>query len=231
MAARVDRIRWSPKVGRPHIRRLYENDARGLVDERLIDEVGLTLLLRCRDILLVTRGEAHCPACGTVVRFRGGHRQPDVPVPCPTCAWQATYRAFHLSWRHHDLYGGNAVPAFETYVRGYPLARTARERLLVIDALIHSFHKSLKQAVTPHTRTAGENLIEGSKRQVVELLDTLAYGDAGAPETRAAKEQWRRERGGSGAGAMLGDGHDAPSETAPSASLGRSDALGPEQAR
>lgn len=118
-----------------------------------------------------------------MISFRGGHQYPDAPVACPTCARQTTYLAFHLSWRHHDLYGGNAVPAFETYVQGYPLAGTARERLLLIDALIHAFHSSLKQPVSAHSRRAGENLIEGSKRQVRDLLDTLAAGDTGRMES------------------------------------------------
>lgn len=122
--------------------------------------------------------------------FRGKNVRPDEPVPCPSCAWESTFARFHQSWQHRELWGGNALTAFRSYVATYPNARTYRDRLLLIDRLIHAFHVNVRETFN---RAAGENLIEGSKKQVLELLDTLAYGDAGQPETRAGKEQWRQE--------------------------------------
>jgi hypothetical protein len=46
-------IRWSPRVPQWKIQRLYESDAQGLLDEELLDDVGITLWLRCRDILTI----------------------------------------------------------------------------------------------------------------------------------------------------------------------------------
>lgn len=46
-------VRWSPRVPKGKIRRLYESDARGLLDDELLDDVGIALLLRCQDILMV----------------------------------------------------------------------------------------------------------------------------------------------------------------------------------
>ena len=57
----MEKISWSPKI-----RRLYQNDALGAVDEILVEDVGLGLLERCRSIWLVTRREVECPRCGTI---------------------------------------------------------------------------------------------------------------------------------------------------------------------
>ena len=48
------------------IRRLYETDAMGIVDEELLDDVGLSLCLRCQSILAVSdarNGKVRCPGC------------------------------------------------------------------------------------------------------------------------------------------------------------------------
>ncbi len=47
-------IQWAPKVRRDLIRRLYQNDAHGLVDDDLINAVGFALYQRCESILMVT---------------------------------------------------------------------------------------------------------------------------------------------------------------------------------
>jgi hypothetical protein len=61
-------IRWAPKVRQEQIWRLYQNDARGLIDEELIDEVGWALYSRCQSILWVTdRNRVPCPRCHHVI--------------------------------------------------------------------------------------------------------------------------------------------------------------------
>ena len=47
----VGDVRWASRVNPATIRRLYETDARGIVDEDLIDEVGFALYARCQSIL------------------------------------------------------------------------------------------------------------------------------------------------------------------------------------
>jgi hypothetical protein len=74
----------------------------------------------------------------------------------------------------------------ETYLHGYPLARTTEERMVCIDQLIHAFHISLQTG--GFNRSFANNLIEGSHDQVVELLDGLS-----AAPGRVDKEQWRAE--------------------------------------
>jgi hypothetical protein len=68
LAANVDLLRrfWAPRVPPHTIRRLYETDARGIVDEEQVDEVGYALYARCRSILRVTAAHGHhatCPRC------------------------------------------------------------------------------------------------------------------------------------------------------------------------
>jgi hypothetical protein len=185
------KFRWAPKVRPDKVWRLYQADARGIVDEALIDDVGVTLLLRCRSILMATAGEAECPHCGRTIPFAGMHTLPDVPVLCPGCGWETTYRRFHASWRHRELYGGNAVAAFRRFVEHYPHAAAPRQRMLLIDRLIHAFHVTLKGSVN---RAAVVNLIEGSTAQVLDLLERLAYGDGSTPGLGDTKAAWRAVR-------------------------------------
>jgi predicted RNA-binding Zn-ribbon protein involved in translation (DUF1610 family) len=210
------RIRWSPKVQQDKIRRLYETDARGLMDEHLVDEVGIALLLRCQSILMVVSGRVACPGCGKTF-VCAEHAAPDSPdgVRCPGCGWETTRRRYHDSWRHRDLWGANDGGAFAAFAERYPGAATPRERLLLIDRLLHVFHHNLKVNPTPH-RSAGNNLIEGGHNEVVRFLDSLTYGDGSTPELKQTHAGWRetarevmRFRGGLMPGMPIpGDGHD-----------------------
>ena len=61
---------WSPRVPKHKIRRLYQQDARGIQDDDLINEVGFALLARCESFLeanQAVRGRVSCPVCGGLV--------------------------------------------------------------------------------------------------------------------------------------------------------------------
>ena len=47
-------IEWSPRVSLAKIRELYVNEARGTVEDELIEEVGFGLLARCQSIMEYT---------------------------------------------------------------------------------------------------------------------------------------------------------------------------------
>lgn len=52
---------WSPRIPKHKVRRLYQLDAQGIQDYRLVDEVGDTLLSRCKSFIDANRavgGEA-----------------------------------------------------------------------------------------------------------------------------------------------------------------------------
>lgn len=60
----------SPRVPKEKLRKLYNNDAGGILDEELLDEVGITLYCRCESILTASdaaMGKVHCPSCGNLI--------------------------------------------------------------------------------------------------------------------------------------------------------------------
>lgn len=175
------KIHWAPKLRPERLGRLYQEESRGRLDDALVDDVGLALLLRCRSILHAMRNEVECPRCQTVFSMAGtgDHR------PCPAgCGWATTVAGYWQSKRHRDLNVANAHGPIEQFAARYPAARTPRAKLLLIDRLIHEFHWDAKLNVP--NRSAANNLLEGSHRQVIEFLDQLSGLEP------SAKTEWRQ---------------------------------------
>lgn len=202
-------LRWPGRVTKERLRRLYRSEAAGRLDEELLDEVGITLYLRCQAILDIeraqTEGLVRCPQCqreqreSWVRRQRPSRAHPDPTLHCPVCGWSLRWADYQRSYRRRQLNPGGAVDYFQAYVEGYPHCRSARDRMLAIDRLIHSFHYSLRQDPTLPTRPAAVNLIEGRLGDIVPFLDELTYGSDSPylAETRRAWEatmaRWARE--------------------------------------
>lgn len=186
----MEKITWAPKIRQAKIRQLYQNDARGITDEMLLEDVGLALLQRCHSIWLVTRREVECPRCGSVFPLCEPDSWKTLPgvqtCPLPGCGWETTAEAWHESWRHRELLGTAAMGAIETYLRDYPLANGVKGQMVCIDQLIHSFHISLQTGRL--NRSFANNLIEGSHDQVVEFLDRLSGITGGVN-----MEEWRAD--------------------------------------
>jgi hypothetical protein len=177
------RIQWAPKVRPFKIRQLYENDARGIVDEELIDEVGYALYARCESVWLVT--ERRCPECHEQCTKSEGKR----PIlACPACGWSASWESYKRSYKGKRIHGGRAYEFFLTYMDEFRRARGPRQKMLAIDRVVHALHESLDQV---WTTPASVNLIEGTRDEVIDFLDSLAYGDTADPAMRRRKEQWR----------------------------------------
>jgi predicted RNA-binding Zn-ribbon protein involved in translation (DUF1610 family) len=184
-------VRWAPRVNPQKIRRLYETDARGIVDEELIDDVGFALYSRCQSILTATEahaGRVQCPRCGAIV-LRPRDRDP--VLQCEQCAWQVRWRDYFKTYQDKHLHGGGAVAAFASYIEEFTRARSPRERMLAIDRLIHVFHCELVQ---DPVRSVGVNLIYGKNtREVTEFLNRLSYGEASTPELKETRAAWDRK--------------------------------------
>ncbi|NKB70475.1 MAG: hypothetical protein GKR89_25680 [Candidatus Latescibacteria bacterium] len=181
---------WAPRVAKRKIAELYLKDAKGLVDEELIDEVGYAILFRCESIVEASeaaRGRVACPQCRTV--FRRPTTSDDA-LRCSQCAWQSTWTAYKKSYQHKQLSGGGAEPFFKGYIEQFPKARTGREKMVMIDTLIHRFHGELRKSPT---RTAAVNLIEGKVTDVLAFLDDLTYGDHSAPGAKENLLAWREK--------------------------------------
>lgn len=195
-----DEIDWAPRVPKHKIRRLYESDARGLLDEELLDEVGIALYLRCQSILQVhdaQNGRVMCPRCAAQQRVSIIERPPrhgdirDVVLTCPICDWTITWGAYHASFKRRQLNAGGAVGAFRHYVRHYPQARTPQAKMLAVDQLIREFHYSLARLPDLPTRPVGVNLIEGQLTDVVMFLDDLSFGEDVGAERQAIRLKWQ----------------------------------------
>ncbi len=178
MDFRMEKIHWAPKVRQEKLWKLYQSDANGFLDEDLLSQVGYALLARCESIVLIDQGKVMCPRCGAIFFVRPCYTKGNTtPVACPTegCGWQVTGEEYDQSIRHRELHIGQAGPAFDAYLEAYPKAKTPQERMFAIDRLIHAFHWDLKLQLP--NRPAGNNLIEGSLDQVIDMLDRLTYGD------------------------------------------------------
>jgi transposase-like protein len=192
-------VRWAPRVTKEKLRRLYQTEAKGILDDELIDDVGYTLLLRCQSILDVTEAmyqrKVKCPRCALQGRTtkieRSGAR--DATITCPVCSWQVTWRDYQKTFKHKQLHGGGAVDAFKRYVEQFNLARTPREKIIAIDRVIHEFHYSNRNAPEQPTRPASVNLIVGDIGEVVAFLDELSQGEAVSPEVAANQTEWKQK--------------------------------------
>ena len=184
------RVSWAPKVAKAKIQRLYISDARGILDEDLLDEVGWALWSRCDSILTVTAahyGHVRCPACAGIIEHPGRWSDAD-RILCAACGWQMPWAAYHQTYRGKQLFGANAVGIFEAYHQAFPQCRAVKGKLLLIDQLIHAFH----QGLTEIGRPTAANLIEGSLKEVIQFLDGLTNGPASAAGLAGSHDAWRR---------------------------------------
>lgn len=163
---------WAPRVPQAKVRRLYEDDAAGLHDEELLDDVGYSLLARCEAFVAAVgavQGRAPCPRCGQIVAH--GHRRDEI-LRCP-CGWTLPWSQYFATIQHQQLSGAEPVLAqFRHYVETFPACVTPRAKMLAIDALIHGFHRSLSG---DPTRPVAVNLLEGRLHEVIAFLDALHH--------------------------------------------------------
>jgi hypothetical protein len=132
---------------------------------------------------MVSKDVVDCPRCG--VDFEINTVSKEAVTHCPTkgCGWQTTMLEYRQSWSKKRIWGANAIPTFEDYFNRYTPRLTYKEKIYLIDRLIHSFHWSLKEDLPG--RSAANNLIEGNHDQVVAFLDQLTGIDTDQ------KAKWR----------------------------------------
>lgn len=194
MAQRERPVVWAPRVRPDKIRRLYQLDAQGILDETLIDDVGYALYSRCRSIVHVTDamfGRVHCPRCDTIVHRQGS--DPAQELRCVTCGWETTLGAYHATYRTQELGAGGARDIFEAFVDAWERKNSPRQKMMLIDRLIHSWHWETQRQRPKFGlgRPTGVNLIEGNRQQVLVLLDGLTYGAESTTGIQATKAGWR----------------------------------------
>lgn len=190
--AGADEVKWARRLRQETIRRLYALDAKGIVDEDLIDEVGYAFLARCEAIRTATRaqfGRGTCPRCRSMVRRQEEdwkNWRKDEPMACE-CGWSTTWGEYHATYKRKQLTGGNAYPAFRAFIDRWPQSRSYRVKMLAIDALIHACHEDAKKR---WARPAACNLIEGTMMELIPFLDELAYGSQSTPGLGEMRKEW-----------------------------------------
>jgi ribosomal protein L37AE/L43A len=179
---------WAPRVPQSQIRRLYENDARGIYDDELIEDVGYTLRARCQSFLAANearQGRAICPRCDRTVPHSGKKEE---TLRCDGCGWELTWGEYFETFQKKQLFGAEPVlQLFQEFVTRFPSAATPREKVLLIDRVIHGWHWYQKHG---HTRPVAVNLIGGKLPEVIAFLDRLTYGDSSTPGTRETHAEW-----------------------------------------
>ncbi len=187
-----DKFHWAKRVSRRDIQRLYESDARGMLDEDLLDQVFYAIHARVCDMFEVREaqqaGRVKCRNCGALVPqpYRMGSRNKGNVLKCEQCGWQVTCGEFYESYTGKSLLPGSVTDLFETYLARFPNARTAPEKMLLIDWLIHQFH--VMQGVA--RKSVGENVIQGTSDQMRQLIEMLASGPDSTPGL-ASPDDWR----------------------------------------
>jgi hypothetical protein len=194
-----DEIEWAPRLPKEKIRRLYQSDAEGLLDDELLDDVGTRLYQRCKSILEIDaakNGEVRCPVCERAGRETFIHRERvhgalEAALTCPVCGWQIVWHNYLRSFKRRQLNQGGAGDAFIAFVQGWPAARTPAQKMLAVDQLIHAFHFSVQQMPDLPSRPAALNLIKGKLDDVLLFLDELSAGPASTPGVDSTRQTWQ----------------------------------------
>lgn len=182
---------WYPRVPKHKIRRLYQQDARGIQDEELADEVGFALLARCESFLEANKavqGQAVCPVCGGLVYHKA---QKEEWLVCGVCGWSLQWEKYFSTLQGKQLSGAAPViRLFHDYIKKFPIAQTYQHKMLLIDQLIHGYHWHQKFGAT---RPVAVNLIDGRLADVIAFLDELHHGESSASGLKNSHDQWEEK--------------------------------------
>lgn len=164
-----NRFCWPGKLDIHKLNKLYMLDAKGIHDEVLADEIGLTLYLRCKygkkDMELMGKNKIRCHGCGRELGGETDFRQ------C-SCGRQYSYREYRRSFRRNNMPYGAAAKIFAEYIVDWSKARTYSEKMILIDTLLHEFHLSMISGA--RGRSVAMNFIDGTSGQVKEIICNLA---------------------------------------------------------
>ena len=160
---------WPEKLDIHKLNKLYMLDAKGIHDEILADEIGLTLYLRCKygkeDMERKGKNVIRCHGCGSELAGDTDFRQ------C-SCGRQYSYREYWRSFRRNNMPAGAAARIFTTFIQKWDAATKYNEKMVLIDTLLHEFHLSLISGATH--RPVAMNFIDGTRSSVEQIINNLA---------------------------------------------------------
>ena len=117
-----DKFHWAKQVSRSDIRRLFESEAQGMLDEELLDKVHFAIYARVCDMFEVRQaqqfGRITCRKCGEAVPqpFQMGSANKNNLLQCSQCGWQVTCGEYYNSYTGKSLLPGSAVALFDSYL-------------------------------------------------------------------------------------------------------------------
>lgn len=168
---KLNKFRWSSCVSRDSIKKLYRLNAKLIYDEELVDEVGFAIYARClqgRDeTILNYSGKLLCHNCRKV------HVSPANGIIACSCGYTYIFHEYRKSFQKAKMPSGSATPFFNEFINKWERAKTYHDKMLAIDYVIHECHLNMISNVK--RGFAGCNLIQGTKKQVSELILELAY--------------------------------------------------------
>ena len=162
--------KWEYRLSKNQIERLYKSVGDGFLDEELINDVGFSLLARCKSILKVcdsVKGRPHCPRCDTQIQVQW---EKDEILRCPECHWTCPWKAYQKTYKYKGLFVGGLEPYVREFVNKCETTHSLSEQLILIDTLIHRFHW---EQTSTSGRPAVCSLIEGKMRDTMAFLDRL----------------------------------------------------------
>ena len=130
------------------------------------------------------RGDVQCPMCPEVVRSA---YSPLGVLKCE-CGWVSTWKAFRKTYKKQRLVADGMMPYLEAFAVSYPKARGYKEKMILIDQLIHQFHGEM--GMTGGRKPGAANLIEGKVEEVMELLNSITYSTSSTPGMAAVRDAW-----------------------------------------
>ena len=167
------KIKWTERLPRNLIRRLYNSDAKNMQDDELTDEVGYGLYARSKDLIEINRthesGMIYCKSCERTIHKSGGE------IYKCECGWFISQREYHLSYKGKQFISISAAQFAEVFMREWELAKNSyADKMMAVDYLIHRFHDEFKDCTT---RPAAINFIEGKSEDIIDLILELAYSN------------------------------------------------------
>jgi len=211
-------IKWAQRLKKEKLTRLYKLNAMGIIDYDLLQDVAITLYLRCKAIIAVY--DAHfnhkvrCPFCCD----RGDDYYIDFPrglktdvrenyiFECLKCGGSFSWPDFKKSHSRSQLNIGGAGDVFRNYIKQFERNLDDNDLMLAVDRLIHEYHYGLKKdGVTLESyRIAGANLIEGKNTgEIIKFLDDLTNNIGDDEKLKETARIWRENVKNSAGGHVL----------------------------
>ena len=181
---------WASPLTQREIYHLYTTEARGIIDEDLINDVGYGLLARCESILIATqayRGRVACPRCAQTIHH---NHAPDARLVCSQCGWQKSWKAYKKTLKGKHLQAEGIETFIKEYIVQFSKTSDPRHKMRLIDRLIHRWHWEHENNLQ---RPGAANLIEGKANDTIDFLNELTYSESSTPGLVRMREEWRQK--------------------------------------